>query len=240
MNNVDILAIGVHPDDIELCCSGTLFRHKSLGYSIGLCDLTQGELGTRGSGALRLIESAAAKEILGADFRVNLGMEDGFFEHNRDNIIKIARVIRASRPRVVFANAISDRHPDHGRASKLISDACFLSGLKKVEVFDEDGKSLEQYRPKAVYHYIQDRNLQPDFVVDISDFLDDKMKSIKAYGSQFFDPSSKEPITPISSQEFIDSVIAKNISYGREIGAKYGEAFTVERYIGVKDVFDLI
>ncbi|MBK8825700.1 MAG: bacillithiol biosynthesis deacetylase BshB1 [Saprospiraceae bacterium] len=237
---VDILAIGVHPDDVELCASGTILKHLDLGYTVAICDLTQGELGTRGSGPLRLQEAEKAKQILGISHRENLGMADGFFQHNEENIKKIAKVIRKYKPEIVLANAVTDRHPDHGRASKLISDACFYAGLVKIETRDDEGLIQSAWRPKAVYHYIQDRNLKADFVVDITQYLDKKIESIMAYSSQFFDPESKEPETPISSKAFIDYMKAKNRAYGRDIGAEYAEAFTVERNMGVKNLFDLI
>lgn len=237
---VDILAIGVHPDDVELCASGTILKHLDLGYTVAICDLTQGELGTRGSGPLRLQEAEKAKQILGISHRENLGMADGFFQHNEENIKKIAKVIRKYKPEIVLANAVTDRHPDHGRASKLISDACFYAGLVKIETRDDEGLIHSAWRPKAVYHYIQDRNLKADFVVDITQYLDKKIESIMAYSSQFFDPESKEPETPISSKAFIDYMKAKNRAYGRDIGAEYAEAFTVERNMGVKNLFDLV
>ncbi|HMT52883.1 MAG TPA: bacillithiol biosynthesis deacetylase BshB1 [Saprospiraceae bacterium] len=237
---VDILAIGVHPDDVELCASGTILKHLDLGYTVAICDLTQGELGTRGSGPLRLQEAEKAKQILGISHRENLGMADGFFQHNEENIKKIAKVIRKYKPEIVLANAVTDRHPDHGRASKLISDACFYAGLVKIETRDDEGLIQSAWRPKAVYHYIQDRNLKADFVVDITQYLDKKIESIMAYSSQFFDPESKEPETPISSKAFIDYMKAKNRAYGRDIGAEYAEAFTVERNMGVKNLFDLV
>lgn len=237
---VDILAIGVHPDDVELCASGTVLKHIDLGYTVALCDLTQGELGTRGSGPLRLQEAEKARQILGVAYRDNLSMADGFFQHNEENIRKIASVIRKYQPDIVLANAITDRHPDHGRASKLISDACFYAGLRKIETHDEYGVNQAHWRPKAVYHYIQDRNLKADLVIDISPYIDQKIASIMAYSSQFFDPSSTEPETPISSKAFIEYMKAKNRAYGRDINAEYAEAFTVERTIGVNNLFDLI
>ena len=237
---IDILAIGAHPDDIELSASGTLFRHIDMGYSVALCDLTQGELGTRGSGPLRLQEAEAAKKIIGAVARENLGMKDGFFLHNEENMIKIIRVIRKYQPEIILANAIHDRHPDHGKASKLISDACFFAGLIKIQTEDESGYTQQPWRPKAMYHYIQDRNIKADLVVDITSYMDKKIESIMAYGSQFFNPDSDEPETPISSKAFIDFIKAKNKSYARDIGVEYAEAFTVERNIGVKNLFDLV
>jgi len=236
----DILAIGVHPDDVELSASGTLFRHIDLGYSVALCDLTQGELGTRGSGPLRLEEAEKAKLLFGAAIRDNLGMRDGFFQHSEENILKIVNVIRKYKPEIVLANAVSDRHPDHGRASKLISDACFFAGLVKIKTLDEAGNEQKKWRPKAIYHYLQDRNLKADLVVDISEYMDRKIESIMAYSSQFFNPESSEPETPISSKSFIEFIKAKNRTYARDIGVEYAEGFTVERNIGVKNLFDLI
>ncbi|MBK8348307.1 MAG: bacillithiol biosynthesis deacetylase BshB1 [Saprospiraceae bacterium] len=237
---VDILAIGVHPDDVELCASGTIFRHIHLGYSVALCDLTSGELGTRGSGELRRAEAEEAKVIMGAVARENLGMRDGFFQHSEENLLKLINVIRKYQPNIVLANAVSDRHPDHGRASKLISDACFYSGLQKILSYDDEGSVQQPWRPKAVYHYIQDRNLKADLVVDITQYMDKKILSIMAYRSQFYDPKSLEPETPISSKSFIEFIKAKNRTYARDIGVEYAEAFTVERTIGVSDLFDLL
>ncbi|MFZ1455436.1 MAG: bacillithiol biosynthesis deacetylase BshB1 [Saprospiraceae bacterium] len=238
---VDILAIGVHPDDIELCAAGTLLRHLDLGFSIALCDLTQGELGTRGNGVLRLEEAEIARKIFGDQVpRVNLGMADGFFTHDEQHILRIAGVIRLFQPEIVLCNAISDRHPDHGRASKLISDACFFSGLRKIKTTREDNIEQNAWRPKAVYHYIQDRNLKADLVVDISAYMDKKLATIMAYSSQFFNPDSNEPSTPISGNDFIEFIKAKNRTYGRDIGAEFAEGFSVERTIGVNNLFDLI
>ncbi len=231
---VDILAIGVHPDDIELGCGGTLIKHITQWYTVWLCDLTQGELGTRWSATLRIQEAQEAQKILGAAYRDNLEMKDGYFQHNEENINKIIYIIRKYQPEIVFANAIQDRHPDHGRAAKLIADACFYSWLKKIET-GQDAR-----RPKVVYHYIQDQNLKADFVVDITDHIETKNQAILAYKSQFYDPNSTEPETPISSKSFIESVRAKNATYGRSIGVEYGEWFTVNRTIGVKNIFDII
>ncbi len=235
---LDILAIGVHPDDIELSCSGTLLRHAAMGKKIGLLDLTAGELGTRGSGELRLKEAEAASKILGAAVRVNLGMADGFFERTKENIIDIVEIIRLLQPDIVLMNAISDRHPDHGRAAKLTADACFYSGLSKIKTAWE-GISQEAWRPHAVYHYIQDHYLKPDFVVDITTYMDQKMESILAYKSQFYDPKSKEPDTPISGKDFLEIVKAKSRVQGRPAGFKYAEGFQVNRTIGVTNLFDL-
>lgn len=237
---VDILAIGVHPDDVELCASGTLLKHQDMGYTIGICDLTCGELGTRGSGELRLIEAEEARKIFGENVpRINLGMADGFFKHDREHIIKIVEVIRYLQPEIVLCNAISDRHPDHGRASKLTSDACFFAGLIKIETKDSEGKNQKVWRPKAVYHYIQDRNIKADIIVDISEYMDKKLETIMAYSSQFYNPDSNEPSTPISGHDFIEFIKAKNRTYARDIGVDYTEGFTVERTIGVKNLFDI-
>lgn len=237
---IDILAIGVHPDDIELCAAGTILKHLELGYHVALCDLTQGELGTRGSGPLRLVEAENAKNILGIEYRENLGMADGFFQQNEENTRKIIEVIRKYQPEIVLANAISDRHPDHGRASKLISDACFYSGLPKIQTITSAGDQQAAWRPKAVYHYIQDRNLKADFVVDITPYMEQKLATILAYSSQFYISDKGEPETPISSKSFIEFIKAKNRAYGREIGVDFAEGFTVERNIGVQNLFDLI
>lgn len=238
MTPVDILAIGVHPDDIELSCSGTLLKHRSLGYRIGICDLTQGELGSRGSAALRLQEAEDARTILGAEWRVNLGMADGFFTIDQDHTRRIIEVIRAARPRIILANAPLDRHPDHGRASRLVAEAAFYSGLLKIET-SYKGKPQLKHRPEALYHYVQDRNIEYDFVVDITDYMDQKMRSIKAYGSQFDAKEGDGPTTPISGSDFMQYIYAKNRSYGRDIGATYAEAFVTHRDIGVKNLFDL-
>lgn len=232
---LDILAIGVHPDDIELSCSGTVLRHVKAGYKVGLCDLTQGELGSRGSGPLRLIEAEKARQVLGAEVRENLGMEDGFFQNTPENIKKIIKVIRKYKPDIILANALDDRHPDHGRAAKLVSDACFYAGLVRIDT------GQEVWRPRALYHYIQDKNLTPDFVVDISSHIDQKIESILCYSSQFYNPNdpSDEPQTPISSLGFFEFIKAKNKSMARSIQVDYAEGFNIARIPGVKDLFDL-
>lgn len=237
---VDILAIGVHPDDVELSCSGTLIKMIQQGKKVGLIDLTRGELGTRGSGELRTIEALDAAKKMGALFRENLDMRDGFFKYTDENLLKIAKVIRKYRPEIVLANAVSDRHPDHGRAAKLTSDACFLAGLMKIEILDESGQAYERWRPKTVYHYIQDHHLTPDFVIDITEHIEQKMEAILCYKSQFFDPNSKEPESPISSLNFLESVKAKNRVFGRPLNFDFAEGFTVERTIGVDSLFDLV
>lgn len=238
LHKLDILAIGVHPDDVELSCSGTLLKHMSLGKKCGILDLTMGELGTRGSGELRLIEAANAAKILGVPVRDNLKMADGFFKNDKEHQIAIIKKIREYQPEIILCNAVSDRHPDHGRAAELVSEACFYSGLIKVETA-YDGFKQTPWRPKAVYHYIQDRQLKPDFVVDVTAFVEKKMESIRAFKSQFYDPDSKEPESPITVKNFFELVKGKMSVFGRDAGFDYAEGFTVERSIGVNDIFNL-
>lgn len=235
----DILAIGVHPDDVELACSGTLLKHIALGKKVGILDLTRGELGTRGNAELRTKEANDSAKILGVSFRTQLNMKDGFFENNESNQKQIIEQLRKYQPEIVLCNAISDRHPDHGRSSRLVADACFYSGLRKIET-SLDGKQQEAWRPKAVYHYIQDNFIHPDFVVDVTEHVDTKHKAIMAFSSQFYDPNSKEPETPISSKNFLENLDAKMSVWGRAINVRYAEGFTVSRYPGVKNLFDLV
>ncbi len=240
---IDILAIGAHPDDVELSCSGTLLRHIAQGKTVGLLDLTRGELGTRGTAEIRDREAADAARLLGAAFRKNLAMADGFFTWNEENIRRIARVLREHQPDIVLANAVSDRHPDHGRAAKLIADACFYSGLIKIETTDDQGEVQERWRPKAVYHYIQDHNLRPDFVVDISDYMDGKIELVLAFRSQFYNPEAgeyrNELQTPISGKDFLEGLRAKAAAYGRVAGFDYAEGFIAARTPGITDLFTL-
>jgi N-acetylglucosamine malate deacetylase 1 len=238
MNNTDILAIGVHPDDVELSCAGTLAKHVSMGHSVGILDLTLGELGTRGSAELRTIEASNAAIVLGVAFRDQLTMADGFFANDERHVRMLVQKIRQYRPRIVLANAVSDRHPDHGRASKLISDACFYSGLRRIET-ELDGEMQEAWRPEAVYHYIQDRHIKPDFVVDVSAFVAKKIEAIKAFKSQFWDANSLEPATPISRPDFLSVVEARMRVFGRDAGVEFAEGFTVERVPLVGDLFGL-
>jgi len=235
---LDILAFGAHPDDTELGCSGTLIKHINAGYKVGVIDLTEGQLGSRGSVAERYRESAKAAKIQGLSIRDNLKLEDGWFEHNRESLSLVIQKIRQYKPDIVLANAIKDRHPDHGRAAKLVSEACFYSGLLKVETEYDDARQ-DQWRPKAVYHYIQDFHIDPDFVIDISEEWETKIASIMAFSSQFYNPLSKEKETPISSKSFLDFLAGKAHEFGRPIGAQYAEGFTSNRYIGIKDLFDL-
>ena len=235
---VDILAVGVHPDDIELSCSGTLFKHIEQGKTIALCDLTRGELGSRGSGELRVQESETARQVFNIKFRENLELADGFFQKDKQSLLQLIETIRAHRPEIVLANAISDRHPDHGRAADFIKEACFLSGLLKIES-TRNGVSQEHWRPKAVYHYIQDHYHHPDFVVDITPYMAKKMESIQAYGSQFFNPNNKGPETPISSKSFLHTIESRARQFGRLIGVEFGEGFTTNRAVGVEDILTL-
>jgi bacillithiol biosynthesis deacetylase BshB1 len=231
---LDILAFGAHPDDVEISCAGTILKHIELGYKCGIVDLTHGELGTRGSGELRLKEAAKAKEILGIEVRENLGFADGFFSIDKEHQLPIIEMIRKYRPEIVLANSVHDRHPDHGRAAKLVAESCFLSGLIKIET------GQEAWRPKAVYHYIQDEYIQPDLTIDITPYFDKKIESILAYSSQFYDPKSDEPDTPISGKEFLDFLKGRAQVVGRPISAELAEGFTAARNVGVNDLFNLV
>ena len=236
---LDILAFGAHPDDVELGCSGTIAKEISLGKKVGIIDLTRGELGTRGSVEIRNNESEAAAKILGISIRENLDMRDGFFLNDESHQMRIIESIRKYKPEIVLCNAIDDRHIDHAKGSKLVSDACFLSGLIKIET-SIDGIQQEAWRPKLVYHYIQWKNIEPDFVVDITGFIDKKEASILAYGSQFYNPNSEEPETPIATKNFLESIHNRSRELGRLIGTEYAEGFTVERYLAVNSLGDLI
>ena len=236
---LDILAFAAHPDDIELSASGTLMKHIAEGKKVGIIDLTQGELGSRGTIQTRNSESLIASNIIGLHIRENLKMSDGFFEINEENKRLIIEKIRQYQPTIVLANAIEDRHPDHGRASKLVSESCFLSGLRRV-ITIVDGQVQEAYRPTAVYNYIQDRFIKPDFVIDVTGFVERKLESIMAYKTQFYDPESTEPQTPISGEEFLDFIKGRMLQFGRPIGVKYAEGFTAEREIGIKSFDDIL
>jgi len=236
---LDILAIGVHPDDVELSATGTLLKAISQGKKVGILDLTRGELGTRGSGELRLVEATNSAKIQGIDIRENLGMADGFFQNDKAHQLQIAQILRKYQPDIVLSNAIEDRHPDHGRANRLISEACFYSGLVKVETFLE-GEKQQPWRPRAIYNYIQDRYLDPDFVVDITPYIETKLEAIMAFSSQFYDPNSKEPESPISSENFIKHIKGRWANFGRLINVEYAEGFTVERPIGIDDITKLL
>ncbi|WP_303315654.1 bacillithiol biosynthesis deacetylase BshB1 [Flavivirga abyssicola] len=235
---IDILAIGAHPDDVELGCGGVIAKEVANGKSVGIIDLTRGELGTRGTAETRDIEADDAAKILGVDFRVNMGFADGFFINDKKHQLEIIKMIRKYQPDVVLCNAVDDRHIDHGKGSKLVSDACFLSGLIKIETHDGE-EQQNPWRPKQVYHYIQWKNLEPDLAVDISGFIDKKMASVLAYKTQFYDSNSKEPETPISSKNFTDSIIYRARDLGRLVGVEHAEGFTVERHIAVDSLFDI-
>jgi N-acetylglucosamine malate deacetylase 1 len=236
---VDILAIGIHPDDVELSAGGTLLKHIALGKTAAILDLTKGELGTRGSAELRTSEAMESAKILGLSSRAQLDFKDGFFTNDEYHQRKIIEQLRKFQPEIVLCNAVHDRHPDHGRAAKLVADSCFYSGLAKIET-TLDGKSQSAWRPKAVYHYIQDQFIHPDFVVDVTEFVEKKHRAIMAFSSQFYNPGSKEPETPISGKDFLENLNAKMSIWGRAIGAQYAEGFTVNRYPGVKNLFDLL
>jgi len=236
---LDILAFGAHPDDVELGCGATLAKEIALGKRVGIIDLTQGELGTRGSAQLRFKEAEKARQILGAEVRENLGFADGFFKNDKEHQLEIIKILRKYQPDVVLCNAVDDRHIDHPKGSSLVSDACFLSGLIKIETV-VDGVIQDKWRPKQVYHYIQWKNIEPDFVVDVSDFITTKEKAVLAYSSQFYDPKSNEPETPITSKNFTESVIYRAKDLGRLIGVEYAEGFTAERYMAVDSLDKLI
>ena len=231
---IDILAIGVHPDDVELSCSGTLIKHIAKGKTVGILDLTRGEMGTRGTPELRTKEAMNSAKIIGASFRKQLNFADCFFTNDKQHQLEIIKILREHKPEIVLCNAINDRHPDHGRAAKLTADACYYSGLSKIVT------GQEAWRPKAVYHYIQDNFIHPDFVIDVSDQAKKKREAIMSFSSQFYDPNSKEPQTPISSPEFLENLFAKMSIWGRSINTRYAEGFTVNRYPGVNNLFDLL
>ncbi len=237
--NLDILAFGAHPDDVELGCGGTICKEIAHGKTVGIIDLTRGELGTRGTAAIRDSESANAAKILGVSVRENLKMADGFFVNDKEHQKKVIEMLRKYRPDVVLCNAINDRHIDHRKGSSLVSDACFLSGLRKIETH-YDGNSQEAWRPKAVYHYIQWKNIPPDFVVDVTGFNDKRVEAIMAYSSQFYDPNSNEPVTPIATKNFLESLNYRLQDFGRIIGVDLAEGFTTERYLAVNRLSDLI
>lgn len=235
---LDILAIGAHPDDVELGCGATIAKEIAAGKKVGILDLTRGELGTRGSAEIRDKESADAATILGVEVRENLAFADGFFVNDRKHQLEIIKIIRKYKPAIVLCNSIDDRHIDHPKGSKLTSDACFLSGLRKIETAI-NGESQEAWRPKQVYHYIQWKNIEPDFVVDVSGFIETKVNAVKAYSSQFYDPKSNEPTSPISSKNFLDSVKYRAQDLGRLVGCEFAEGFNSERYVAVKSFDNL-
>lgn len=238
---LDILVFGAHPDDAELGAGATMAKEVSKGKKVGIVDLTRGELGTRGSAEIRDREAAKAAKILGIAVRENMEFADGFFVNDKEHQLEIIRMIRKYRPEIVLCNAVDDRHIDHGRGSKLVSDACFLSGLIKIDTKIDGGDEWQEpWRPKVVYHYIQWKNLKPDFVVDVTGFIEKKTEAIMAYSSQFYDPDSNEPETPISSKNFTDSVVYRARDLGRIVGVEYAEGFTVERFVAVDHLDKLI
>lgn len=236
---LDILVLAAHPDDAELGCGGTIAKHIALGQSVGIVDFTRGELGTRGTVQTRDEEAAAAAAILGLSVRENLNFRDGFFANDETHQLEVIRAIRKYKPTIVLANAIMDRHPDHGKGAELSFQSCFLAGLKKIETV-ENGKTQEPWRPSVLYHYIQSQLIKPDFVVDVSGFWDTKMEAVKAFKSQFHDPTSKEPETYISSQGFIKMLEARGVELGHAIGVQYGEGFTTRRTIGVNALPEIL
>ncbi|MHA3046855.1 bacillithiol biosynthesis deacetylase BshB1 [Riemerella anatipestifer] len=235
---VDILAIGAHPDDVELGCGGTLAKFISQGKKVAIVDLTEGELGTRGTNETRAKEAKRASNILGVVSRENLGMKDGFLSNTEEYQMRIVKMVRKYQPEIIFANAIDDRHPDHAKAAKLVSDACFLSGLIKIETVDS-GETQPVWRPKHIFNYIQWKSIKPDFVVDISDFMDKKIEACLAYETQFYNPNSEEPMTPISTKDFLESLTYRAQDLGRLSGVSYAEGFISEKLIAFKN-FDSI
>jgi len=239
MLKLDILVLPVHPDDAELGCAGTILKEIALGKKVGVADLTRGELGTRGTAKIRENEAAAAAGILGLSVRDNLSLPDGFFENTKEYQLRVIETIRKYQPEIVITNAYHDRHPDHGRASELVEASAFLSGLRKIET-SYDGEIQEAWRPKQVLHFIQDNYIRPDILIDITNYWDKKVESIRAFGSQFFNPEwQNEPQTYISSPEFIAVIEARAREYGKSIGVKYAEGFTSKKILGVDSLFDL-
>ena len=235
---LDILILAAHPDDAELCCGGTILKQISLGHKVGIVDFTRGELGTRGTPKVREQEAVEASKILGVVTRENLNLADGFFENDKPHQLAVIQAIRRFQPEIVLANATYDRHSDHGRAAQLAHDACFLSGLTKIATL-ENGKSQSAWRPKALYHYVQSQLMLPDLIVDISGFWEKKMDAVRAYKSQFYDPSSKEPESYVSNPNFLRMIEARGIEFGHAIGVGYGEGYTNRRPFGVKNLLDV-
>lgn len=237
---LDILVLSAHPDDAELGCGGTIAKQIALGYKVGIVDLTQGELGTRGTVVTRMEEAAEAAKIFRVSVRDNLKLRDAFFQNDQAHQLKVIQAIRSYQPEVILTNAIYDRHTDHGKAASLVADAAFLSGLMKIETLDSSGKPQAPWRPRVVYHYIQSQLIQPDLIVDISGYWDIKLEAIKAFKTQFYDPSSKEPETYISTPAFLQMIESRALEFGHAIGKRHGEGFTVKRIPGVNNLMELI
>lgn len=233
-----ILAFGAHPDDVEMSCTGTLLKHIEQGYKVGIIDLTAGELGTRGSKEIRLREASEAAKKMGLTIRENLYMRDGFFQNDEEHQLRIIQKIRQYQPDIILANAPSDRHSDHGKAATLVKEAAFLSGLIKIKT-TLNGETQQAWRPKAVYHYIQDYHLEPSFVVDISPYFEKKLEVLKCYASQFYNPNSSEPETSISRKDFLEVIESKARLFGRAIFAEFAEGFIANRWIGVRNILEL-
>lgn len=235
---LDILVFAVHPDDAELGCSGTILKHIALGKKVGIVDFTRGELGTRGTAETRDLEAEASAKILGLHARENLKFRDGFFKNDEQHQLEVIKMIRKYKPELILTNALQDRHPDHGRACNLANEATFLSGLLKIET-QLDGTLQAPWRPKLILQYIQDSYIKPDVIIDITEFIDAKLASIRAFKTQFASADNSGPQTYISTPEFLESIIARNREFGKSIGAKYGEGFTSYKLLGVDNLFDL-
>ncbi len=236
---VDILAVGAHPDDVELSCGGTLAKMIDEGKTVAILDLTAGEMGTRGTDLTRAQEASDASKILGVSARENLGFPDGFLLNTQEYQLEIVKMIRKYQPEIVIANAIDDRHPDHAKAAKLVSDACFLAGLVKIKT-EQNGAEQTQWRPKHIFHYIQWKHIVPDFVIDITDYLPQKLEACMAYKTQFYDPDSAEPVTPIATKDFLESLTYRAQDLGRLSGVDYAEGFTTEKLIALKNFDGII
>ncbi|GAB2566493.1 bacillithiol biosynthesis deacetylase BshB1 [Spirosoma areae] len=237
---VDVLAIAAHPDDIEMTCAGTVLSLVAQGKTVAGVDLTRGELGTRGTPEIRLQESAEGARLMNLTARENMGFRDGFFRNDEEHQLALIPIIRHYRPEIVLTNTPDDRHPDHGRAAALVVEACFYAGLRQIKTTGKDGRPQEAHRPKFVYHFIQDRSLKPDFVVDVTPYWEQKLAAINAYKSQFFNPDSPEPQSYISGEAFMKFLEARTREHGHLIGAEFGEGFVSKRMLGVQDLFSLV
>ena len=237
---LDVLAIGSHPDDVELGCSGTLIKEIKRGKKVGIIDLTQGEMGTRGTIETRFQEATDAGKIIGVSIRENLKMRDGFFQNNEEHQLKLVPIIRKYKPEIVIGNILEDRHPDHGRGGWLIYDSCFLSGLRQVKTKDENGNEQEKWRPKMLLHYIQDRFYEPNIIIDVTDVWEQRLQSVKAYKTQFFNPDLNEPQSYISNPDFLDSITSRARLLGKRIGVKYAEGFISKKSIGIQNLDSLV